>query len=234
MIQKFLFMITNPKKTCLVLDLDDTLYKEYDYQTSGLKYVEEQVLELYNVDLRGNLLELRDQGVNDIFLELTNILNIPSSIKDSFLMMYRYHKPNIALTLGTKKFIELALHNFGQVVILTDGRSISQRLKLESLNLLEIPVFISEEWNSTKPDKKRFVAIMDRYAACSEFCYVADNPSKDFIAPNALGWKTIGVRDSGKNIHIQMSNLSEKYKPDRWLSNLKEIVNFGKNNERDS
>ena len=56
-------MITNPKKTCLVLDLDDTLYKEYDYQTSGLKYVEEQVLELYDVDLRGKLLELRDQGV---------------------------------------------------------------------------------------------------------------------------------------------------------------------------
>ena len=85
-------MITNPKKTCLVLDLDDTLYKEYDYQTSGLKYVEEQVLELYDVDLRGKLLELRDQGVNDIFLELTNILNIPSSIKDSFLMMYRYQE----------------------------------------------------------------------------------------------------------------------------------------------
>jgi len=36
-------MITNPKKTCLVLDLDDTLYREHDYQTSGLKYVEEQV-----------------------------------------------------------------------------------------------------------------------------------------------------------------------------------------------
>ena len=107
-------MITNPKKTCLVLDLDDTLYKEYDYQTSGLKYVEEQVLELYNVDLRGNLLELRDQGVNDIFLELTNILNIPSSIKDSFLMMYRCHKPNIVLTLETKKFIEICkiLENF--------------------------------------------------------------------------------------------------------------------------
>ena len=105
-------MITNPKKTCLVLDLDDTLYKEYDYQTSGLKYMEEQVLELYDVDLRGKLLELRDQGVNDIFLELTNILNIPSSIKDSFLMMYRYHKPNIALTLGTKKFIESALHDY--------------------------------------------------------------------------------------------------------------------------
>ena len=100
-------MITNPKITCLVLDLDDTLYKEYDYQTSGLKYVEEKVLKLYGVDLRGKLLELRSKGVNDIFLELTNILNVPSTIKDSFLMMYRYHKPNIVLTLSTEKFIDI-------------------------------------------------------------------------------------------------------------------------------
>ena len=217
-------MITNPKKTCLVLDLDDTLYKEYDYQTSGLKYVEEQVLELYDVDLRGKLLELRDQGVNDIFLELTNILNIPSSIKDSFLMMYRYHEPKIALTLKTKKFIESALHNFGKVVILTDGRSISQRLKLESLGLLKIPVFISEEWNSTKPDNKRFVAIMERYTTCSNFCYVADNPSKDFVAPNALDWISICLKGDQNNIHSQDENsIKEEHLPHYWVNNLSEI-----------
>ena len=217
-------MITNPKKTCLVLDLDDTLYKEYDYQTSGLKYVEEQVLELYDVDLRGKLLELRDQGVNDIFLELTNILNMPSSIKDSFLMMYRYHEPNIALTLRTKKFIESALHNFGKVVILTDGRSISQRLKLESLSLLKIPVFISEEWNSKKPDNKRFVAIMERYTTCSKFCYVADNPSKDFIAPNALDWISICLKGDQNNIHSQDENsIKEEHLPHYWVNNLSEI-----------
>ena len=217
-------MITNPKKTCLVLDLDDTLYKEYDYQTSGLKYVEEQVLELYDVDLRGKLLELRNQGVNDIFLELTNILNIPSSIKDSFLMMYRYHEPNIALTLGTNKFIELALHNFGKVVILTDGRSISQRLKLESLSLLKIPVFISEEWNSTKPDNKRFVAIMERYTTCSNFCYVADNPSKDFVAPNALDWISICLKGDQSNIHSQDKNsIKQEHLPHYWVNNLSEI-----------
>jgi putative hydrolase of the HAD superfamily len=200
------------------------LYKEYDYQTSGLKYVEEQVLELYGVDLRGKLLELRDQGVNDIFLELTNILNIPFSIKDSFLMMYRYHKPNIALNLRAEKFIESALDNFGKVVILTDGRSISQRLKLESLSLLKIPVFISEEWNSTKPDNKRFVAIMERYTTCSNFCYVADNPSKDFVAPNALDWISICLKGDQNNIHSQDKNsIKEEHLPHYWVNNLSEI-----------
>jgi len=217
-------MIINPKKTCLVLDLDDTLYKEYDYQTSGIKYVEEQVLELYDVDLSGKLVELRDQGVNDIFLELTNILNIPSSIKDSFIQMYRYHKPNISLTLDTKKFIELALHNFEQVVILTDGRSIGQRLKLKTLNLTEIPVFISEEWHSIKPDNKRFIAIMERYTNCDDFCYVADNPAKDFITPNALDWISICLKGDQKNIHSQnISNIKEEWLPHYWVNNLNEI-----------
>lgn len=216
-------MITNPKKTCLVLDLDDTLYKEYDYQTSGLKYVEEQVLKLYSIDLRGKLLELRDQGVNDIFLELTNMLNIPNSIKDSFLMMYRYHKPNIELTLATKKFIETALNKFSKVVILTDGRSVSQRLKLNSLSLLNIPVFISEEWNSTKPDNKRFVTIMKKYDTCSNFCYVADNPSKDFIAPNALEWISICLKGNQNNIHSQDENNIKKNSPHYWVNNLSEI-----------
>ena len=149
---------------------------------------------------------------------------MPSSIKDSFLMMYRYHEPNISLTLMTKIFIETALHNFGKVVILTDGRSISQRLKLESLNLLKIPVYISEEWDSKKPDNKRFIAIMERYTACSKFCYVADNPSKDFIAPNALDWISICLKGDQNNIHSQDKNsIKEEHLPHYWVNNLSEI-----------
>jgi putative hydrolase of the HAD superfamily len=217
-------MITNHKKTCLVLDLDDTLYKEYDYQTSGLKFIEDKVRELYDIDLKGKLLNLRDQGNKDIFQELTNILQIPTSVKKSFLSMYRFHKPNIELTLDVKKFIKFALKEFRQVAILTDGRSISQRLKLESLNLLKIPTYISEEWNSTKPDDKRFIAIMHKYDNCSKFCYIADNPSKDFVTPNALNWQTIGLQKSTENIHPQTLGLNKNYYPDLWIECLTEII----------
>ena len=217
-------MITNPKKTCLVLDLDDTLYKEYDYQTSGLQYIERQVLQLYDVNLNGKLLVLRDEGVEDIFLELCGILNLPSYIKHSFLMMYRYHSPNIVLTLEVKEFIKSVLNNFGQIVILTDGRSISQRLKLMSLDLLKIPLFISEEWNSTKPDDKRFIAIMERYSNCNEFCYAADNPAKDFISPNALNWISICLKGDHKNVHSQIkNNIKDEHLPHYWVNQLEEI-----------
>ena len=91
-------MIINPKLSCLVLDLDDTLYKEYDYQTSGLRYVESQILRLYGENLEGKLLKFRDQGVDDIFMEAVKVLKMPMSLKESLLMMYRFHKPDIELT----------------------------------------------------------------------------------------------------------------------------------------
>lgn len=217
-------MISNYKKTCLVLDLDDTLYKEYDYQTSGLKYVESVVSTIYNFNLNGKLLEMRAQGINDIFLELTYMLNLPIETKNSFLMMYRYHKPKIALTIENKKFIKSALQNFGQLAILTDGRSASQRLKLEALGLLSIPAFISEEWNSEKTDKKRFIEIMDRYSKCSNFCYIGDNLAKDFIIPNTLNWTTICLKGNKWNIFKQeKNNISNKQLPQFWINNLNEI-----------
>ena len=224
MIQVFLLMIINPKNTCLVLDLDDTLYKEHDYQTSGLTYIEDQVLRLYDINLNGKLLELRDQGVEDVYLELINILKLPVSIKESFIMMYRYHKPNIQLTLETKNFIKSALSEFKHVVILTDGYSISQRLKVESLGLINIPLFISEEWNSKKPDKVRFVTIMEKYNTCDQFCYVADNPSKDFVTPNALEWISICLKGDKKNIHSQnIDKINKEYLPEFFINNLSDI-----------
>ena len=217
-------MTINPKNTCLVLDLDDTLYKEYDYQTSGLKYIEDQVLRLYGINVTGKLLELRDQGVDDIFLELVNILKLPFLIKESFIMMYRYHKPDIVLTLETKNFIKSALSDFKYVVILTDGYSISQRLKIESLGLIKIPLFISEEWNSIKPDNARFVSIMEKYSTCSQFCYVADNPSKDFVSPNALDWTSICLKGDKKNIHSQnIDKINKEYLPEFFVNSLSDI-----------
>ena len=217
-------MTIKPKDTCLVLDLDDTLYKEYDYVASGLEYLEIQILKLYGVDLTNQLQRFKKNNVDDIFLEITKILNLPPSTKQSFHMMYRYHTPNISLTAETKNFLKDALDKFNQVVILTDGRSVTQRLKMQSLNLLNIPTFISEEWSSIKPEKKRFNSIMDEFSFCKRFCYVADNPIKDFIAPNKLGWLSICLRGDKQNIHSQkISSVLIENHPQFWVESLNGI-----------
>jgi putative hydrolase of the HAD superfamily len=139
-------------------------------------------------------------------------------------MMYRYHKPDIVLTLETKNFIKSALSNFKNVVILTDGYSISQRLKIESLGLIKIPLFISEEWNSIKPDNLRFISIMKKYKTCDQFCYVADNPSKDFVSPNTLKWTSACLKGDTKNIHSQnIDKINKEYLPNFYINNLNDI-----------
>ena len=217
-------MTINPKTTCLVLDLDDTLYKEYDYQTSGLNYVERELSALYNIDLNNYLINLRDNGVNDIFLEIIHLLGLPLNIKESLLFLYRNHMPQINLSKETMSFMKSIQHDFEQVAILTDGRSLSQRLKLKALGLADIPVYISEEWGSNKPEEKRFVAIMEKYQTCSLFCYIGDNPAVDFIAPNKLGWTTYCLKGNNQNIHSQsVRGLRKEFLPCHWLNNLSEF-----------
>ena len=217
-------MTTRVRDTCLVLDLDDTLYKEREYQTSGLRYVEKQIFNLYGVPLAGQLVDLRDQGVADVFAEATKILGVPTSVKQSFVMMYRYHSPDIGLTQDTSSFLQAAKCDFGALVVLTDGRSATQRMKLRSLGLADVPAYISEEWESEKPDQKRFKAIMAEFKHCSHFYYVADNPAKDFIAPNALGWTSICLKGDQRNVYSQSTDqLSDECLPSFYIRSLREV-----------
>jgi len=41
---------------------------------------------------------------------------------------------------------------------------------------------------------------MRAHSGASRFVYVGDNPTKDFIAPNRLGWITVMVRHE-RNLH---------------------------------
>ena len=79
-----------------------------------------------------------------------------------------------------------------RVAILSDGRSITQRLKLKSVGLEGIPCFISEDYGSVKPDSSRYLAVEDKWPQ-SKYVYIGDNPEKDFKAPNEMGWLTLGA-----------------------------------------
>lgn len=52
---------------------------------------------------------------------------------------------------------------------------------------------------------ENYAYFMKRYSYCQSFIYVGDNVKKDFITPNALGWKTICIKDDGRNIHSKIS-----------------------------
>lgn len=223
MMQKFWSMATTkPVNKVVVFDLDDTLYKECEYQQSGFSEVCVKLESAFGVSLEDKMAEWQLAKSPDLFGDLCVFLGLPSSTKESLLWLYRLHEPKIELNPSVRKLLQI-LGQTCRLVILTDGRSITQRLKLKALGLLDLPVYISEEYGSEKPDDKRFRRVMVDFPA-SQYFYVGDNLKKDFFAPNSLGWVTICLRDDGRNIHPQIADGSDVVNnPDIWIDSLDEL-----------
>ncbi len=211
-------------QTVVVLDLDDTLYQEADYHASGLREVCKWVETLYGKSVTSELVGLQGQGERDLLGEISRLADVPLTVKDSLLWIYRLHAPSIALRDEVRVMVQRLEKLCCAVVVLTDGRSISQRQKLKALGLAHLPVYISEEYGSEKPDALRYERIMSDFPA-QAYVYVGDNPQKDFVAPNALGWQTIGLRGDKRNIHSQeCDELRPEYLPKTWINTLDELL----------
>lgn len=208
----------------VVFDLDDTLYFEKDYQVSGYNVVIEYLVSLYSVP-RGDLVKTAEAG-GDVLQALANLVGVPS-VKESLLWIYRLHKPNISLSQEAEHILKLLAERNVTTLILTDGRSVSQRMKLKSLGLENYPAFISDEFDgAVKPNLKRFKYIEESYPS-SKFVYVGDNPKKDFVAPNKLGWLSIGLESHPSFIHYQKEDSYPKeFLPKFWVKDLSEVEKY--------
>jgi len=201
----------------VVFDLDDTLYYELDYQESGYNAVIDLVSEVYECD-KDRLHDLTKDG-GDVLQRICDFIGVPSA-KESLLWSYRLHKPDIRIQPEAIELLEFLQDKGATILILTDGRSISQRLKLLALGLSDIEVYISDEYNSEKPNLLRFKAICQKYAA-DQYVYIGDNANKDFIALNKLGWLTIGLKPSERSIYKEnTSAIIESLSPQCWVKNL--------------
>lgn len=110
--------------------------------------------------------------------------------------------------------------------LITDGRSLTQRNKIRALGLERfIPdknIVISEEIGSEKPEINNYTHFIGMNSGHRYF-YIGDNPQKDFITPNELGWTTIGLMDNGQNIHTQTS-IGGNYNPQFWINDITELI----------
>ncbi|HZW12873.1 MAG TPA: HAD family hydrolase [Noviherbaspirillum sp.] len=211
-------------QTVVVLDLDDTLYKEADYHISGMREVCTWVEALYGKPVAESLEVCRKQGERDLLGAISRLANLPAVVKESLLWIYRLHVPAISISDAVRDLIKQLEATCRAVAILTDGRSVSQRQKLKALGLAHLPVYISEEYGSEKPDGLRFRQIMQDFPA-HRYVYVGDNPEKDFVAPNALNWTTIGLRGDERNIHSQeCDGLPVEKFPQQWIDSLDELL----------
>ena len=220
----------------ICFDLDDTLYKEIDYLKSAYREIAEYAagqctgcsdsVNILAIKAYNRMLDAYREGLN-AFEELNLFLGLELPISD-YLYIYRHHKPKIALPEDAVRTLDAMWAEGVRIGLITDGRSVQQRNKIEALGLEkwieEEDIVISEEFGSEKPNVANYEYFMRRYPECHDFTYVGDNLKKDFIVPNALGWHTICLKDDGRNIHRQeVDDIEEGMMPKRRIEKLEEV-----------
>lgn len=184
----------------ILFDLDDTLFFETEFLHSGYR-------EICN--------RLQDRGVVP-FCEAWRVLMSSRRATQRFDLLavrvqavgagsefdvrwmvdtYRNHTPRIQLFAGVRAMLRAIQASGEPMGLITDGRSSTQRAKIAALGLAPFfapeNILISEETGADKTTPTPFRMAMERNPSASRFVYVGDNPAKDFLWPNRLGWTTI-------------------------------------------
>ena len=113
--------------------------------------------------------------------------------------------------------------------LITDGRSITQRNKLHSLQITNFfdSIIISEENGFSKLHSFNYQQIEAQYIESDVFLYIGDNTNKDFNYPLINDkWISICVLDNGLNIHPQDSEflIQNQIETIKEITNLKDVL----------
>jgi putative hydrolase of the HAD superfamily len=192
--------LTLPETGVVVFDLDDTLYPERDFVLSGFRAVAALITD--QADVFDRLVELFNAGEGDSFGRVLAENGLPAEMKRQLVQTYRDHMPTLTLAAGVVEMLNRLRASGRSLGIITDGRSVTQRNKIRALGLDAWfdTIVISDEFGSAKPDERNYLHFEERFPG-QLFVYVGNDVVKDFIAPNRLGWQTVGLRHDARHIH---------------------------------
>ncbi len=190
-------------KQVIVFDMDDTLFPEYEFVRSGFHAVDSylsfeykivgfftKAWQKFNVGSRGDIF---DQVLNEI-----GYSGNTKGLVNELVKVYRSHSPGIRLFDDAK----WALEYYSKLVplaLLSDGFLQTQKNKARALGIESYfqKMYFTDQWGREcwKPSHCAFLRVQEDFSVNGNSCvYISDNPSKDFIAPNQLGWRSIFIK----------------------------------------
>jgi putative hydrolase of the HAD superfamily len=182
----------------VIFDLDDTLFPEHMYVESGFRSVAELLAEQGLSDAPTILDQIWQEyrtDRNGVFDRLLLAMRATSLTVSDLVERYRTHKPSIVLDTQTRQVID-AIRGQYKLGLISDGWLSVQTAKVQALGLggLMDAVCLTDQWGRAywKPHPRAFEHILDEFGvAPREACYVGDNLTKDFLAPNRLGMHSV-------------------------------------------
>lgn len=214
----------------IVLDLDDTLYLERDFVRSGFRKVAEFVERVGVTDEHvafAHLWEGFESGRRgDAFdslharFPLGGRTSVPELVE-----IYRSHRPDIQI-LEPEALSGLARSGL-PLAMISDGDLGTQSAKIDALGLrgLFSVVVLTGEWGHDfwKPHPRAFELVEAELGLPGKhLAYVADNPRKDFIAPNRRGWLSVRLRMPGQ-LHHDVDAVDDSAAPSLEVSSLHSV-----------
>ncbi len=210
----------------IIFDLDDTLYHEVDFLVSAFRAISVRVENTYGITGVYAGLHASWRRGEDVFQWLIDTHSLPVE-KAELIAEYRSHKPQLTLDESIRHTLQDLRDSRVSIGLMTDGRSVTQRNKIKALGLAAYfppqAILISEEFGSSKPCESNYTYFMQLFGMKS-YVYIGDNPQKDFIIPNKLGWFSACVLDDGKNIHPQDRTLPASHQPSLYVESIVQLL----------
>ena len=198
-----------PSALAIVFDLDDTLYAEREFAFSGFQAV------------AGAFADRLGAPVDELAARMRRLFETPQrrrvfhavlaedgiaeadadALVAEMIAAYRSHRPAIRLHADAAAALD-RLQGRCRLGVISDGPLQMQNNKVQALGLAGRmdEIILTDQWGPEfwKPHPRAFEELARRWAVPARACvYVADNPAKDFVAPNALGWRTVLVKRPG-------------------------------------
>lgn len=196
--------------TIIVFDLDDTLYPERQFALSGFRscarWARDELGHADDAGLVAQMTALLDQGLLGklfpIALASVRPAHTPAELK-AFVEAYRDHEPELALHADGAWAVEHYAAQ-GPLGLITDGSHRVQQSKVRALGIADrfAEIVYTGALGPDRAFSKPHPLAFERIAAAlggpgDQYVYVGDNPAKDFVAPNALGWTSVWVTRPG-------------------------------------
>jgi putative hydrolase of the HAD superfamily len=193
----------------IVLDLDDTLYLERDYASSGFRAVGRWVQQEFGrTGFADRCRALLDAGVRGtVFDQALQQVGLPADrlVIRRLVTLFRAHRPEIELLPDARRFL-VQWQEAAWLALISDGPLVAQRRKVRTLDLERWldRCILTDAWGKAywKPCPRAYQEVQRYFRVDPRQCvYVADNPDKDFVACHQLGWMSVRIRRS-RGLHF--------------------------------
>jgi putative hydrolase of the HAD superfamily len=188
-------------RLCVVFDLDDTLYPERSFAISAFGEAAAWAQDKHGIDgLDVEMTRLLDDGhLGTLFPLALERRGIDRAHASDLIGLYRAHQP-AALALYEDVLPALArFEAMGPIGLITDGTVSVQQAKVRALGLQKrfgeiVYTHALGGRDFAKPHPASYEAMVQAVGGPGDrFVYVGDNPAKDFISPNRMGWTTVQI-----------------------------------------